>query len=144
MIKETITFSGCLTLVISWAIVGDTAWLLIDVDFDSNFHIDVLADNANWMNSSSWETCLSFNLEVSKVVDSESTGVRFIAVVVHHLASGNWALLSVLIVEELFGNNVRECILKFFLLTVLEHDLLWILNVIKLIFTSTCTLLQTC
>jgi len=140
MIKLTITFSSFFTIISSWTIFGFTTWKLVNVDFNSNFHVDVLANYTYFMNPSSWEASLSFNLEVFKVFNFDSTGKWLIAVVVHHLALGNRTFFAILIDEELSGSDVRVCKLEIFLLSVVELDLLWILNVIKLSFARTCSL----
>jgi len=140
MIKLTKTFSSFFSIVSGWTIFGFTTWKLVNIDFNSNFHVDVLANNTYFMNSSSWEACLSFNLEVSKVFNFDSTGKWLITVVVHHLTLGNRTFFAVLIDKELSGSDFRVSKLKIFLFTVVKLDLLWIINVIKLSFARTCSL----
>jgi len=140
MIKLFMTFSSFSTCISSWTIIGFTTWKLVNIDFNSNFHVDVLANYTYFMNHSCWEASLSFNPEVSEVINFDSTGKWLITVAVHHLALGNRTFCAILIVEELSGSDVRVCKLKIFLFTVVKLDLLWIINVIKLSFTRTCSL----
>lgn len=118
LLKLTKTFSIFLVFIRWWAIIAYIAWLLVNVDFYSNSWINIFANYAYCWYSSFREVSLSFNLEVSKVFNLNSTSEWLFTTLVHHTALGNWTFFTILIHEKLRCSDVSVIILKCFLLGI--------------------------
>ena len=128
-IVSTSTCSLLLDCFFTWASSTGTAWDLVDDHLESNFLIDVLADNAYGFLPAGVIVGFGVNSEWGEVFDTDLVDERFVAIVVHQCACGDWTLLSVLINEEFGG--VHLGVLRLVHYCVWKVDLSWICNMVE-------------